>query len=145
MASLHRLFSIKPASSILMRTSTSSPSSITSITSQTIFSRRFHGPSAPARLVKKDDTPAEDDASTPFSRPGPMPLGDKKLQQEFEELLKAREKEDSKLERHPDAEKQPVKSFEGDKNPVTGEIGGPKGAEPTRYGDWERKGRVYDF
>ncbi|OQR66644.1 UPF0369 protein C6orf57-like [Tropilaelaps mercedesae] len=30
-------------------------------------------------------------------------------------------------------------------NPVTGEIGGPKGPEPTRYGDWERKGRVSDF
>eukprot|EP00055_Hartaetosiga_balthica_P003751 m.8893 g.8893 ORF g.8893 m.8893 type:complete len:114 (+) comp3292_c1_seq1:51-392(+) len=26
-----------------------------------------------------------------------------------------------------------------------GEIGGPQGAEPTRYGDWERKGRVSDF
>lgn len=25
------------------------------------------------------------------------------------------------------------------------EIGGPKGAEPTRYGDWERKGRCIDF
>jgi len=25
------------------------------------------------------------------------------------------------------------------------EIGGPKGPEPTRYGDWERKGRVSDF
>lgn len=25
------------------------------------------------------------------------------------------------------------------------EIDGPKGAEPTRYGDWERKGRVSDF
>lgn len=30
-------------------------------------------------------------------------------------------------------------------NPVTGEIGGPKGPEPTRYGDWEKKGRVSDF
>ncbi len=29
--------------------------------------------------------------------------------------------------------------------PVTGEIGGPKGPEPTRYGDWERKGRAIDF
>ena len=28
--------------------------------------------------------------------------------------------------------------------PVT-EIGGPKGPEPTRYGDWERKGRCTDF
>ena len=29
------------------------------------------------------------------------------------------------------------------KRPV--EIGGPKGPEPTRYGDWEKKGRCYDF
>jgi hypothetical protein len=25
------------------------------------------------------------------------------------------------------------------------EIGGPRGPEPTRYGDWERNGRVSDF
>ncbi|MAS82070.1 MAG: DUF1674 domain-containing protein [Legionellales bacterium] len=25
------------------------------------------------------------------------------------------------------------------------EIGGPKGLEPTRYGDWEKKGRCIDF
>jgi hypothetical protein len=25
------------------------------------------------------------------------------------------------------------------------EIGGPSGPEPTRYGDWERNGRVSDF
>jgi len=25
------------------------------------------------------------------------------------------------------------------------ETGGPKGAEPTRFGDWERKGRCSDF
>jgi hypothetical protein len=25
------------------------------------------------------------------------------------------------------------------------EIGGPRGPEPTRYGDWERKGRCIDF
>jgi len=25
------------------------------------------------------------------------------------------------------------------------ESGGPKGIEPTRYGDWERKGIAYDF
>jgi hypothetical protein len=25
------------------------------------------------------------------------------------------------------------------------ELGGPKGLEPTRYGDWERKGIVSDF
>ncbi len=25
------------------------------------------------------------------------------------------------------------------------EVGGPKGPEPTRFGDWERKGRCSDF
>ncbi len=25
------------------------------------------------------------------------------------------------------------------------EIGGPKGPEPTRYGDWEKNGRCSDF
>ncbi|RFU76418.1 hypothetical protein TARUN_5774, partial [Trichoderma arundinaceum] len=37
--------------------------------------------------------------------------------------------------------------FEGDKNPKTGEIGGPKN-EPLRWGgdgDWSYNGRVTDF
>lgn len=42
-------------------------------------------------------------------------------------------------------EQEPLERFPDDKNPVTGEIGGPRGPEPTRYGDWERKGRVTDF
>ncbi len=29
--------------------------------------------------------------------------------------------------------------------PKPKEIGGPSGPEPTRFGDWERKGRVSDF
>jgi hypothetical protein len=29
--------------------------------------------------------------------------------------------------------------------PPTAEIGGPKGPEPTRFGDWERNGRCVDF
>lgn len=39
----------------------------------------------------------------------------------------------------------PLPSFPNNTNPDTGEIGGPRGPEPTRYGDWERKGRVSDF
>ncbi|KAL5004536.1 hypothetical protein ScPMuIL_017992 [Solemya velum] len=46
---------------------------------------------------------------------------------------------------HPHREKEPLEKFPHGKNPVTGEIGGPSGPEPTRYGDWERKGRVTDF
>ena len=30
-------------------------------------------------------------------------------------------------------------------NPKTGEVGGPEGPEPTRYGDWEKNGRCVDF
>ena len=29
--------------------------------------------------------------------------------------------------------------------PLQKEYGGPKGKEPTRYGDWEKKGRCIDF
>ena len=31
------------------------------------------------------------------------------------------------------------------KTPMPKEIGGPKGPEPTRFGDWEVKGRCTDF
>jgi len=30
-------------------------------------------------------------------------------------------------------------------NQLPTEIDGPKGEEPTRFGDWERKGRAVDF
>lgn len=39
----------------------------------------------------------------------------------------------------------PYAPFPNHTNPSTGEVGGPTGPEPTRYGDWERKGRVSDF
>ncbi len=32
---------------------------------------------------------------------------------------------------------------EAEKTPS--EVGGPKGKEPTRYGDWEKNGRCIDF
>lgn len=49
-------------------------------------------------------------------------------------------------EKAPDPEvPDPYAPFPEGKNPSTGEVGGPRGPEPTRYGDWERKGRVSDF
>jgi hypothetical protein len=39
----------------------------------------------------------------------------------------------------------PYAPFPDSKNPKTGEIGGPRGPEPTRYGDWSYKGRAIDF
>ncbi|HYS45073.1 MAG TPA: DUF1674 domain-containing protein [Rhizomicrobium sp.] len=34
---------------------------------------------------------------------------------------------------------------EEDKKQLPPELGGPKSPEPTRYGDWERKGIAVDF
>ena len=34
---------------------------------------------------------------------------------------------------------------EGPARPAVPEINGPKGPEPTRYGDWEKGGRCTDF
>ncbi|KAF3914376.1 hypothetical protein ABW21_db0200029 [Orbilia brochopaga] len=49
------------------------------------------------------------------------------------------------LEKHADARRGGEKPlFEGDRNPATGEVGGPK-TEPTKYGDWSFNGRVTDF
>ncbi|WP_119301502.1 DUF1674 domain-containing protein [Dongia deserti] len=41
------------------------------------------------------------------------------------------------------ASKSPNDAHKASKRPR--EIGGPSGPEPTRYGDWERNGRVSDF
>ena len=34
---------------------------------------------------------------------------------------------------------------EAQEKPVANEVGGPGGPEPTRYGDWEKKGLTSDF
>ncbi|ABV74563.1 ABC-type multidrug transport system, ATPase and permease components [Rickettsia akari str. Hartford] len=39
----------------------------------------------------------------------------------------------------------PVSSFVNDAVPKAKEIGGVKGLEPTRYDDWQHKGKVTDF
>ena len=49
-----------------------------------------------------------------------------------------------KAEQH-QAEIDAYKPFPNGVNPKTGEVGGPLRPEPTRYGDWECKGRDTDF
>ena len=47
-----------------------------------------------------------------------------------------------------DKEKQSIEEKEDnetDEKATDEEIGGPKGPEPTRYGDWEKDGRCVDF
>ncbi len=43
------------------------------------------------------------------------------------------------------AERRYVKLKAQNAKPVPREKSGPKGAEPTRFGDWERGGITYDF
>lgn len=40
---------------------------------------------------------------------------------------------------------QKISTKEEKKQKIHKETGGPKGPEPTRYGDWEQKGRATDF
>ena len=48
-------------------------------------------------------------------------------------------------ELHPDIRRGAKPEFEGDVNPKTGEVGGPKN-DPLRWGgDWSYNGRVTDF
>jgi hypothetical protein len=50
---------------------------------------------------------------------------------------------DTPVPADPDSAVEPQAST-GSPAPVR-EIGGPKGPEPTRYGDWEKKCRCIDF
>lgn len=80
-------------------------------------------------------------ASKPSSIGGSAPLG--KFDEELRQLDPAVLAQ--KVKKHPYAEEEPLQPHPGGRNPKTGEIGGPKGPEPTRFGDWERKGRCVDF
>jgi hypothetical protein len=41
--------------------------------------------------------------------------------------------------------RQAIAETQADGPRAAKEVGGPRGAEPTRYGDWERGGRAVDF
>jgi hypothetical protein len=45
----------------------------------------------------------------------------------------------------PDASSEATSPPAAQELPRPQEIGGPTGPEPTRYGDWEKKGRCIDF
>jgi hypothetical protein len=56
-------------------------------------------------------------------------------------MIREREQEVEKAQQAPRPTKEPAASVV--ERPA--EVGGPKGPEPTRYGDWERAGRCIDF
>lgn len=81
----------------------------------------------------------------------PTGKGDKPISPRMEEFKKKLKQKTpiGKLDeiegKHPYQEKEPLAPHPNNTNPTTGEVNGPRGPEPTRYGDWERKGRVSDF
>jgi Protein of unknown function (DUF1674) len=67
-----------------------------------------------------------------------------KFEEEFKKVIEARGKGE---ELHPNVRRGAPPEFEGDKNPRTGEVGGPKN-EPLRWGaagEWSYNGRTTDF
>lgn len=84
----------------------------------------------------------------PVSRPGPPPLPPAQ-QREFEALQKAAQTVDLKSAQkeedvHRDLRRTPKPDFEGEVNPVTGEVGGPK-KDPLMGNEWTYGGRATDF
>ncbi|CAF9926875.1 MAG: putative mitochondrial protein, conserved [Heterodermia speciosa] len=85
---------------------------------------------------------------SPYSTPVEAEEGHEKTQQRGLEELDARVQASGKGEElHPDVRRGSKPEFEGERNPKTGEVGGPKN-EPLRWGggaDWSYNGRVTDF
>ena len=91
----------------------------------------------------------------PYTRPGPPPLPSEQ-QREWTELIRqsqtpaastSQTETEAQLQLHPDARRPIQPDFEGDTNPATGEIGGPK-KEPLSWGatgEWTYGGRATDF
>ncbi|EST05169.1 Protein of unknown function DUF1674 [Kalmanozyma brasiliensis GHG001] len=86
-----------------------------------------------------------------FNRPGPPPLPPKE-QKEFESLVKQKQNaspflasDPEKGDMHPDARRKPRPEFDGETNPNTGEIGGPKNDPLKHEREWTYGGRATDF
>ncbi len=60
-------------------------------------------------------------------------------------MSKTNQKKGSKKPAFPDESPPSAESGHNAEKEKPAETGGPKGPEPTRYGDWERKGIVSDF
>jgi hypothetical protein len=90
-------------------------------------------------------------AAANFSRPRPPSLP-KEQQREFEELVRKAQAPmsnanggRSEIEQlHPDVRTKPKGQFEGERNPKTGEVGGPK-TDPLTHNEWSYSGRATDF
>ena len=81
--------------------------------------------------------------ASPFQNPPrPAKLGDPSEEAEINKLLRMEKRKQLEALASEDAN-ETRNTLMSDLQ--TDEIGGPKGKEPTRYGDWERNGRTSDF
>ncbi|CDZ98275.1 Protein of unknown function DUF1674 [Phaffia rhodozyma] len=93
-----------------------------------------------------DSASSSQPPSTPRSRPGPPPLP-RALQREFEALQKKAQTVDMNVpdsDIHQDLRRKPKPDFDGEVNPQTGEVGGPK-KDPLLGNEWTYGGRATDF
>lgn len=128
-----------------------------------LSSRRAFTPSVASRsfLTRPLSTSPVLSADKPFAfKSGPAPPKLPKEEQEIFEDLQRKSTgafstpqvnqspaSEAQTQSHPDAPVGVKPEFEGEKNPKTGEVGGPKN-EPLRWGsdgDWSYGGRVTDF
>ncbi|KAH7399108.1 hypothetical protein DE146DRAFT_745686 [Phaeosphaeria sp. MPI-PUGE-AT-0046c] len=102
--------------------------------------------SQPNIRMRINQSPDSSPSSTPTSQPSRPQINqspDSEPEIRFENGNKIKNGE----EFHPNMRRGAPPEFEGDTNPKTGEVGGPKN-EPLRWGgkgDWSYNGRVTDF
>ena len=108
----------------------------------------FSSPRSPPKINQSPNSTAADAAeaeSKVDSRASNMSdTLPSKFKQQFDKVIEARGKGQ---ELHPDVRMGAQPEFEGEKNPKTGEVGGPKN-EPLRWGptsEWTYNGRATDF
>lgn len=94
--------------------------------------------SASSRFIEPVSRFLSSGTTPPPQSPSPSPNQDQivKPNQNLQENLQMRKEEEVEEEEEGGGEFV---------NEDTGEIGGPRGPEPTRYGDWEQRGRCSDF
>eukprot|EP01080_Neovahlkampfia_damariscottae_P003568 gene3568-6303_t len=114
---------------------------------QSVRSYIKEGPRIPIPSAGKSSGDFELDEATKKWR-STNTVDDDKIQQLFEKQKKKGMSFDNFLDeldkqsQQQTTVKREAKSY---RNEETGENNGPKGPEPTRFGDWEKNGRCYDF
>ena len=131
-------------------------------TTRPLRNSQFTRGPAPPRLPEEEQKIFEklqNSSTGAFSTPRPNDVNQSSRPQLNQSLQAADETEQAAVnmatvsadgsgeELHPDVRRGSKPEFEGDTNPKTGEVGGPKN-EPLRWGgegDWSYNGRVTDF